>query len=42
VQNGGHGGTVSAPIARAVLERFFEQRERMKGGLSVASAAPPR
>ncbi|HYV19039.1 MAG TPA: penicillin-binding protein 2 [Verrucomicrobiae bacterium] len=42
VQNGGHGGTVSAPIAKAVLERFFAQREGLKGGLSVASAAPPR
>jgi len=42
VQNGGHGGTVGAPIARAVLERFFAQREGIKGGLSVASAAPPR
>jgi len=29
VQNGGHGGTTAAPIARAVLEKFFL---KMDGG----------
>ncbi|HEV8121458.1 MAG TPA: penicillin-binding transpeptidase domain-containing protein, partial [Candidatus Polarisedimenticolia bacterium] len=42
VQNGGHGGTVSAPIARAVLERFFQQKEKLREGLRVASASPSR
>jgi penicillin-binding protein 2 len=42
VENGGHGGTVGAPIARAVLERFFAKREAGQGGLRVASATAPR
>jgi penicillin-binding protein 2 len=41
VQNGGHGGTVAAPIARAVLERFFAKRQLRQGGFRVASASPP-
>ena len=42
VQNGGHGGTVGAPIARAVLERFFAKRDQLQGGVRVASAAASR
>jgi len=42
VQNGGHGGTVAAPIARTVLERFFAKRALRQGGFSVASASTPR
>jgi penicillin-binding protein 2 len=42
VQNGGHGGTVGAPIARAVLERYFAKRDAGQGGLRVASATPSR
>lgn len=38
VQNGGHGGTVGAPIARAVLERFFAKRDLMRGGERAAGA----
>jgi len=41
VQNGGHGGTVAAPIARAVLERFFAKRDLRQGGFRVASASTP-
>lgn len=42
VQNGGHGGTVAAPIARAVLERFFEKQDRRQGLQHLANAAVPR
>jgi penicillin-binding protein 2 len=42
VQNGGHGGTTAAPIARAVLERFFEKQDIRKGVGQIASAPPPR
>lgn len=42
VQNGGHGGTVSAPIAKAVLERYFQRQEKLREGLRVASASPSR
>jgi len=42
VQNGGHGGTVAAPIARAVLERFFAKRALRQGGFRVASTSTPR
>lgn len=42
VQNGGHGGTVGAPIARSVLERYFAKRDAGQGGLRVASATPSR
>jgi len=38
VQNGGHGGTVGAPIARAVLERFFTKQDSRQGDVRVASA----
>ena len=40
VQNGGHGGTVGAPIARAVLERFFAKQDLRGGGDRVALATP--
>ena len=43
VQNGGHGGTTAAPIARAVLERFFEKRDITKEeGITIAGASLPR
>jgi penicillin-binding protein 2 len=42
VQNGGHGGTTAAPIARAVLEKFFEKLDLREGGRQVARAAVPR
>jgi penicillin-binding protein 2 len=43
VQNGGHGGTTAAPIARAVLETFFAKQElRQGGGQQVARTTPPR
>ncbi len=42
VQNGGHGGTVGAPIARAVLERFFAKQDLREGGTRVAVATPSR
>jgi penicillin-binding protein 2 len=42
VQNGGHGGTVAAPIAKAVLERFFAKRNLRQGGFRVASTSAPR
>jgi len=42
VQNGGHGGTTAAPIARAVLERFFQKLDARKGGQQVASVAIPQ
>jgi penicillin-binding protein 2 len=41
VQNGGHGGTVAAPIARAVLERYFAKRALRQGGFRVASTSTP-
>jgi penicillin-binding protein 2 len=41
VENGGHGGTVAAPIARAVLERFFAKRDLRQGGFRVASTPTP-
>jgi penicillin-binding protein 2 len=42
VQNGGHGGTTAAPIARAVLEHFFLKLDARKGGQQVASVAVPQ
>ncbi|HEU4402311.1 MAG TPA: penicillin-binding protein 2 [Candidatus Polarisedimenticolia bacterium] len=42
VQNGGHGGTTAAPIARAVLERFFQKQDLRRGVQQVASASTPR
>ena len=42
VQNGGHGGTTAAPIARAVLERFFQKLDARQGGQQVASVAVPQ
>jgi penicillin-binding protein 2 len=42
VQNGGHGGTTAAPIARAVLEKFFEKQDLRQGVRQIASATPPR
>ena len=42
VQNGGHGGTTAAPIARAVLERFFSKQDMREGGARLASATAPR
>jgi penicillin-binding protein 2 len=38
VQNGGHGGTVGAPIARAVLERLFAKWDHAGGDLRAARA----
>ncbi|MCZ6696868.1 MAG: penicillin-binding protein 2 [Acidobacteria bacterium] len=42
VQNGGHGGTIAAPIARAVLERFFEKLDVKSGGEAIARASALR
>jgi penicillin-binding protein 2 len=42
VQNGGHGGTVGAPIARAVLERFFAKQAPVKEGVRVAGTTALR
>ena len=42
VQNGGHGGTTAAPIAKAVLERFFQKLDARQGGQQVASVAVPQ
>jgi len=42
VQNGGHGGTTAAPIARAVLERFFQKFDARQGGQQLASVAVPQ
>src|SRR5262245_63107757 len=42
VQNGGHGGTVGAPIARAVLERFFAKRYPTGGGVRATGATTLR
>jgi penicillin-binding protein 2 len=42
VQNGGHGGTTAAPIARAVLERFFQKQDQRQGAQQLASASVPR
>ncbi len=42
VQNGGHGGTTAAPIARAVLERFFQKLDARQGGQQLASVAVPQ
>ncbi len=42
VQNGGHGGTTAAPIARAVLERFFQKQDLRQGAQQLASASVPR
>jgi len=42
VQNGGHGGTTAAPIARAVLERFFQKQDARVGAPQLASASVPR
>ena len=39
VQNGGHGGTTAAPIARAVLERFFGKQDVRLGVQQLASVA---
>lgn len=42
VQNGGHGGTTAAPIARAVLERFFEKMDARQEVQQLASVAVPQ
>ena len=42
VQNGGHGGTTAAPIAKAVLERFFQKLDARQGGQQLASVAVPQ
>jgi penicillin-binding protein 2 len=42
VQNGGHGGTTAAPIARAVLERFFGKQDVRMGAQQLASVAVPQ
>jgi len=42
VQNGGHGGTTAAPIARAVLERFFQKLDSRQGVQQLASVAVPQ
>jgi penicillin-binding protein 2 len=42
VQNGGHGGTTAAPIARAVLERFFEKMDARQEVQQLASVAIPQ
>ena len=39
VQNGGHGGTTAAPIARAVLERYFGKEDARTGVQQLASVA---
>ncbi|MBI1949878.1 MAG: penicillin-binding protein 2 [Acidobacteria bacterium] len=42
VQNGGHGGTTAAPIARAVLERFFGKQDARTEVQQLASVAAPQ
>ncbi len=42
VEHGGHGGTTAAPIARAVLERFFDKQESVVGEETLARASAPR
>ncbi|MGH9749109.1 MAG: penicillin-binding protein 2 [Candidatus Polarisedimenticolia bacterium] len=42
VQNGGHGGTTAAPIARAVLESYFRKKDMRPGAQQLASASPSR
>jgi penicillin-binding protein 2 len=42
VQHGGHGGTTAAPIARAVVERYFLKHEGTPGGETIASASVSR
>lgn len=42
VQNGGHGGTTAAPIARAVLETYFNKQDMRRGVQQLASATPSR
>jgi penicillin-binding protein 2 len=42
VQHGGHGGTTAAPIARAVLERYFNKHEPATGGETIARATSVR
>ncbi len=42
VQNGGHGGTTAAPIARAVLERFFAKEDARAEEASLARASVSR
>jgi penicillin-binding protein 2 len=42
VQNGGHGGTTAAPIARAVLETYFHKRDMRRGVHQLASATVSR
>jgi penicillin-binding protein 2 len=42
VQNGGHGGTTAAPIARAVLETFFRKLDIREGVQQLASASVSR
>jgi penicillin-binding protein 2 len=42
VQNGGHGGTTAAPIARTVLEQFFQKLDLRQGGQQLASVAVPQ
>jgi penicillin-binding protein 2 len=42
VQNGGHGGTAAAPIARAVLETFFKVQDLRQELPQLARASVPR
>jgi penicillin-binding protein 2 len=42
VQNGGHGGTTAAPIARAVVERFFQKQPEISGDGTTVHASLSR
>jgi len=42
VQHGGHGGTTAAPIAKAVLERYFAKQEPSAGEETIARAPAVR
>ncbi|MGK3808252.1 hypothetical protein ABI003_15335, partial [Enterococcus faecium] len=42
VEHGGHGGTTCAPIAKAVLEKFFEIDSAAKTTEKVAADAKPK
>jgi penicillin-binding protein 2 len=42
VQNGGHGGTIAAPIARAVLETYFHKQDTRQGLQQLASSSASR
>src|SRR2546422_7940192 len=41
VQNGGHGGTTAAPVARALLGGLFEKIDLRRGGEQLARGAVP-